>query len=567
MSSAIEGLWPAPISCVRSAGSLSLAGPVRLELGPGAVGWAEVLMCRLSWILVPTGELVDRETRLRVDHDPNLAEEEFRLAVDADGVTVTAGSVLGAGHATVVLRQLVGVDAHRSAPINRAQWSVPMVRIHDRPMHSWRGFMLDVSRHFAPKDELLRVIDRMALHRLNRLHLHLTDDQGWRVESRAFPEIERVASWRTATGIGMFPFDRSEQELDGTPHGGLYSLDDLREVTAYARRQGILVVPEIDLPAHASAVLAAVPELRVPGIEIPEVTCRFTPSGRVVSPLEASRTALATLLAELAGAVDSPYLHIGGDEASLADWEASVEVQNDTAARGLRDVAEMRVDLTRFLIEVVHGLGRTPIVWEEAFVAGGLSPDTVVMAWRSEAKGLAAMEAGHDVVMTPLGCTYLDYSEPGADEPLAVGSGQSIARVAAYTPAKGTGPGRLLGTQAALWTEFVPDARTRAYRMFPRLCVAAANGWTGRPTDWPAARPALERHLDRLAAAGVEYRPLEGPHPWQRGGTGARRSTSPLTVEMVVHLLGSALDDSGMPELDDVLDLAAPQSIPEPTDF
>ena len=351
----------------------------------------------------------------------------------------------------------------------------------------------------------------------------------------------------------MIPFDGSEQELDGTPHGGLYSLNDLREITAYARSQGITVVPEIDLPAHASAVLAAVPQLRVPGIDVPEVTCRFTPSGRVVSPLDASRAALATLLAELADAIDSPYVHIGGDEASLADWEASAEVQEAIAAKGLGDVAAMRVDLTRFLIEVLHGLGRTPVVWEEAFVAGGLSPDTVVMAWRSEAKGLAAMEAGHDVVMTPLDGNYLDYSEPGLDEPLAIGGGQSIERVAAYTAARGDGPGRLLGTQAALWTELAPDARTRAYRMFPRLCVASANSWTGQATDWPAVRPALEHHLERLSAAGVEYRPLDGPHPWQRGGTGARRSTSPLTVDMVVNLLGATLDDSGMPDLDDLL--------------
>ncbi|HRC12551.1 MAG TPA: family 20 glycosylhydrolase [Dermatophilaceae bacterium] len=553
MSSAIEGLWPPPFACVRSAGSLSLAGPVRLELASGADGWAEALRGRLAWILVPNDEVGASETVIRVDHDSSLAQEEFRLAIAADGLTVAAGSVLGAGHAAVVLRQLVGVDAHRSVPIDRAGWSVPIVRIHDWPMHSWRGFMLDVARHFVPKDELLRVIDRMAMHRLNRLHLHLTDDQGWRVESRAFPEIGRVASWRPATGIGMIPFDGSEQELDGTPHGGLYSLNDLREITAYARSQGITVVPEIDLPAHASAVLAAVPQLRVPGIDVPEVTCRFTPSGRVVSPLDASRAALATLLAELADAIDSPYVHIGGDEASLADWEASAEVQEAIAAKGLGDVAAMRVDLTRFLIEVLHGLGRTPVVWEEAFVAGGLSPDTVVMAWRSEAKGLAAMEAGHDVVMTPLDGNYLDYSEPGLDEPLAIGGGQSIERVAAYTAARGDGPGRLLGTQAALWTELAPDARTRAYRMFPRLCVASANSWTGQATDWPAVRPALEHHLERLSAAGVEYRPLDGPHPWQRGGTGARRSTSPLTVDMVVNLLGATLDDSGMPDLDDLL--------------
>ena len=549
MNTAIAGLWPPPVSCTAGAGELRLAGPVRLECGDSVTDWSEPLLDRLGWLRARPGTASGAAV-IRVDRDLSLAQEEFTLQVDPAGaVSIAAGSLLGAGHATVTLRQLLPADAHRRTPIHRAGWVVPTVRIRDRPAHQWRGFMLDVARHFTPKTELLQIIDWLALHRLNRLHLHLTDDQGWRFESRAYPALAETASWREGTVIGMPSFDGdtpgldSTPELDGTPHGGYYTLDDLREITAHARARGIVVVPEVDLPAHASALLAAVPELRVPGAPVPEVAGTFGLPARVISPLPAAREAIATILGELASAIDSPYLHLGGDEAALTDWESSGEVRAYQEVRGLASVHELRADLTAFLAGQAAALGRRPVVWEEAFLADGITADTIVMAWRSQAAGLAAMAAGHDVVMAPIDGSYLDYAESPQDG-LALGYGQTVARVAGFAPARGAGPGRLLGVQAALWTEFIPDARTRAARMFPRLSVHAANAWTGRPTPWPGGSPALTAHLERLAAAGVEYRPLDAPHPWQRGGTGRRAAASRLTVEAVAALLGSPEEEA-----------------------
>ena len=472
---------------------------------------------------------------MSVRRDPDLGPEAYRLRVDADRIAIEAGSVLGAGHATVTLRQLLPPDAHRTTPIARAGWTAPCVRIADEPGLEWRGFMLDVARHFAPKDEVLQILDRMALHKLNRFHLHLTDDQGWRFASDAYPAIAEIASWRRETVVGGHFLDAGEPEFDGTPHGGIYSLDDLREITAHAAGLGIVVIPEIDLPAHASALLAAVPELRTPGTGTPEVLTRFGHSGRVVNPLPEGRAALATLIGELADAVSSPYLHLGGDEATLSDWEGSAAVSAYRAASGLNSTADLRVDLTRFLEAEVAALGRRAVVWEEAFQIGGLATDTVVMAWRAETLGLAAMAAGHDVVMCPVDGTYLDYADEPVDG-LSIGSGQTVERVACYSPSRGAGPGRLLGVQAQLWTEFTPDARIRTARMFPRLAVRAAAAWSGVAVDWPAARPALAAHLERLAAAGVEYRPLDAPHPWQAGGTGRRQPTTSLTMDQVAHV-------------------------------
>lgn len=555
MEHGIAGLWPKPIAARAGDGSLQMRTQVELHCEGGAEAWTDMLLYRLSWLQPRTSTGNTDATLIHVMHDASLLAEEFLLDVTTAGITIRAGSELAAGHATVTLRQLLPADAHRAAPVQRAQWSLPIVHIHDAPAFPWRGFMLDVARHFAPKDELLRVLDRMAMHRLNRLHLHLTDDQGWRFESPTYPKIAEVATWRESSGIGMVPFDGTQQESDGTPHGGFYTLDDLREITAYAKRLGITVVPEVDLPAHASALLAAIPDARVPGAPVPTVATTFVPSGRVVSPLPAAREVLATLLAELASAIDSPYLHIGGDEASLSDWDASEAVHEHMREHGFSTVDELRADLTAFLVGVVESLGRTAVVWEEAFLAGGITQQTVVMAWRAEDAGLAAMASGHDVVMLPMPGNYLDYAEDGDDEPLALGSGQGVARVAAYSPSRGNGPGRMLGMQAALWTEFVPDARLRAYKMFPRLAVHAANAWTGVPTAWPEARPALERQLERLAAAGVEFRPLDGPHAWQRGGTGRRRNTSPLTIDMIIALAAAMAAGTGAPDLEELAKL------------
>jgi hexosaminidase len=549
-------LWPAPAHVTATGGELRLDGPVALTLVGAALGWESSLLARLAWLAPrPTAERADAPgmPRVTVHADPDLAPEGYGLEVEPGGIRIRAATAAGAGHATAVLRQLVGPDGFRAAPLDRAQWRVPAVRIVDAPAHEWRGFLLDVARYFVPKEELLRIVERLSMHRLNRLHLHLTEDAGWRVESAAYPRLAEVGSWRAQTAIGLPRYDGTPPELDGTPHGGYYTAADLREITAYAALHGVVVVPEIDLPAHSSALMAAIPELVVPGCPVPTVAETFVPSTRVVSPLPAARRVLATLLQELADAVDSPYLHVGGDEASLRDWSAPA-VTDHIAERGLAGVGALRADLTAYLVGVVESLGRRAIVWEEAFAGGGLSPRTIVMPWLGEARGVAAMDAGYDVVMSPMQSCYLDYSEDGEDGLLAIGSGMTIDRVAAYAPAPHPGPGRLLGVQAALWGEFTPDASTRSLRMFPRLAVHAANAWTGSPTPWPAARSSLERHLARLDAAGVAYRPLDGLHPWQRGGTGRRAMTSPLTVESVGRLMADLSRSEGVPDLEAFLD-------------
>lgn len=534
--------WP-PLP-IESRGWIALSGAPTVA-GP----WTEEIRFALRVLDPLPGPPNPPAPHLRTVADPTLPDEGYRLDIAEDptggaSITIAARSADGARHAATTIRQLLPIDAWRASAHRRDDWRLPIVTLEDAPAWPYRGFMLDVARHFAPVPEVLRWIELAAMHRLNRLHLHLTDDQGWRIDLPSHPRLAEIASWRESTFVGHPHHEQRPDGVfdDGTPHGGCYSPADLREITEYAARHGITIVPEVDLPGHASALLAAMPELGVPGCPPQRVASGWGLLGRTVSPLPESMATLAALLAEVAELIDSPYLHIGGDEADLTMWRESPEVV--ALAERAGGMEELRGAVNAQLASVVTELGRRPIAWDDAFVAGGLPTDTIVMPWRAQSLGLTAAARGHDVIMAPVVPTYLDYAEAMTDaEPLALGAPQTVADAAAWVPpaAPAGSPGRVLGGQAQLWTEYLPDRAAREYRVFPRLAVLAGNLWRGTPVlgdgrgspDDPApadpaladpalADPALADQLARLDARHVNQRPLTGPRPWQRAGTGRR---------------------------------------------
>ncbi|MFG2071159.1 beta-N-acetylhexosaminidase [Nonomuraea maritima] len=484
--------------------------------------------CVLSTGATVSGDLVDAvrlalpgldlrpgdSGEIDVRRDPSLGEEAYRLTAGSRGVEITAGGRAGAFYAAQSLHQLLPDASYRFS--SDASWEVPGVRIEDAPRFTWRGLHLDVARHFFPKREVLRLIDLMAVHKLNRLHLHLADDQGWRVESRAYPRLHEVASHRPRTVTSHY---REAATYDDVPHGGHYSLDDLAEIAAYARARCVTVVPEIDVPGHASAILAAYPEFGATG-ERHEVLDRWGISPAILSPLPPTVEFLVTLFDELLGALgETPYVHIGGDEVVLDHWAASAEITAYRESLGLATANELQAWFLRRLADALAERGARAVVWDEAFVSGGLRDDTIVMPWRGMGVGRRAAAAGHDVVATPVFPLYFDYAEAASpDEPMAIGDAITVDDVAAFDPAPGDWSGaelaRVLGVQAQLWTERVPDARTVDYRLWPRACAVAEVAWAGQARDGFGER--LARHLGRLDALGVEYRPLAGPLPWQR---------------------------------------------------
>jgi hexosaminidase len=541
-----HSLWPYPASVERQPGEWYL--PPEITTSVEHPGIAEFDAIEALWFLRPIGPSLSEVSDVRVRR-ADLPAGAYRLTVDAErGVEIRIRDRPGLLAAATTLRQLLPDDAWRPTPVTRGTWFVPAVVVDDEPVHEWRGLMIDVARHFLPVNQVLRYIDLVAMHKLNVLHLHLTDNQGWRVESRCRPRLNEIASWRPETALGH-PLEAimsgaSRLTFDGTPHGGLYTHADLAAIAAHGKVRGVTVVPEIDLPGHSAALLAAVPELAssvAPARSHPDAFTSLRPA--TISPLPSAMEVIGELLEEVASAVGGPYLHVGGDEADLSEWETAPEVIDYRKTLALSDVSALGQHVNQTLTSTVISLGRLPIFWDEAFAAGGLDERAFVMCWRGESIGLRAAAAGHKVIMAPVDPTYLDYAEvDDADEPVALGYGNDIARLAGWAP-PGGGSSRILGCHAPIWTEAVPDGRLLDYRVFPRLCLLAQAAWSGRPSEWPGRRVALERHCGRLQAAGVEFRPLDGPHPWQRGGTGARRWAGGFSIETVGAFLAQQADE------------------------
>jgi hexosaminidase len=455
-----------------------------------------------------------------------LPPEGYRLRVDAEGVRIDAGGPAGAFYGAQTLAALLPPGVWRRAPVGSGPWRLPYAEIEDAPRHAWRGVLLDVARHFLPVREVLRWIDLLALHRLNVLHLHLSDDQGWRVEVRGRPELTAVGGWRRSSPVGHHALGRA----DGRPHGGWYSQDDLREIVAHAAARHVTVVPEIDVPGHVGAALAAYPELG--NTDLPDraagagrdVACSWGVFEDVLNVEESTRDFFGDVLDQLMDVFPGPWFGIGGDECPAGQWERSPRARARMAELGITDPAGVRAWYAAGLAERLAARGRRALVWDELCDAG-LPPGAVVASWRGRDGARTAVRRGHDAVLCPEGEVYLDYRQSDDPaEPTPVGTLTSLARVHAFRahldpdgpPGDGPEPGRVLGAQCALWSEYADSPRALDYLAFPRVCAFAEAVW-GTAADGGHAGflARLAVHERRLDALGVEYRPAGGPHPWQ----------------------------------------------------
>ncbi|BFV59054.1 beta-N-acetylhexosaminidase [Kitasatospora sp. CMC57] len=468
--------------------------------------------------------------------DGSLAPEAYRLSVSPDGVRLSAGAPAGAFLGVQTLRQLLGPDAYRRAPLRRTGWVLPYTEIEDAPRFGWRGVLLDVSRHFLPKADVLRFLDLMAVHKLNVLHLHLTDDQGWRIEIKRYPRLTQVASWRERSMVGFRAAERRNEE----PHGGFYTQDDLREIVAYADARHITVVPEIDLPGHSQAAISAYPELGNTDVVDTAGLSVWTDWGISDNVLNVSEPTLRFfegVLEEVLEIFPSQFVHLGGDECRKEQWKLSPAAQRRIEGLGLADEEELQSWFIGHFDSWLAERGRRLIGWDE-ILEGGLAPGAAVSSWRGYQGGVAAAKAGHDVVMCPEQHVYLDHRQAaGEDEPIPVGFVRTLEDVYRFEPVPAeldaAAAARVIGTQANLWTEFMNDARDVDYRAFPRLAAFAEVAWSDLPRepaarDWPDFERRMATHYARLDALGVEYRPPAGPHPWQRRpGVQGRPSDGP----------------------------------------
>ncbi|CAD5954534.1 MULTISPECIES: beta-N-acetylhexosaminidase [unclassified Streptomyces] len=527
---AAPGLIPAPREVTWGAPG---AEPFRLDAAtvlaaaPGAEGVARLLRATVG---AATGlPLADgtEGSRVELSLDPALAPEAYGLVVDGDAVRITGGSAAGLSWGAQTFRQLLGPDAFRRAPVAPGRtWDVPAVVVEDAPRFSWRGLMLDVSRHFLPKDDVLRYLDLLAAHKLNVFHFHLTDDQGWRVEIKRYPRLTEAGAWRSRTKYGH----RASELWDETPHGGYYTQDDIREIVAYAAERHIRVVPEIDIPGHSQAAISAYPELGNTDVIDTTTLSVWDTWGinpNVLAPTDNTLRFFEGVFEELLDlfpAATSPFIHVGGDECLKDQWKESPTAQARIAELGLKDEDELQSWFIRHFDSWLTARGRRLIGWDE-ILEGGLAEGAAVSSWRGYAGGIAAAEAGHDVVMCPEQQVYLDHRQDGGpDEPMPIGYVRTLEDVYRFEPVP---PGlseeavrHILGTQANVWTEVMQNRSRVDYQVFPRLAAFAEVAWSSLPApadrDFAGFDARMTDHYARLDALGVDYRRPGGPLPWQR---------------------------------------------------
>ena len=452
-------------------------------------------------------------------------DEGYQLKVNAAGATIT-GKKAGVFYGTQSLLQLIEKKGH--------QLDIPAVTIDDKPNFAYRGVMLDVGRHFFGIDEIKKIMDVMAYLKMNRFHWHLTDDQGWRLEIKKYPKLTSISAWRDSTIVGPYnkPFI-----YDGIRSGGFYTQEQAREVVKYAADRNITVIPEIEMPGHSTAVLAAYPELgndtgayHVPGF--------WGVHRTIYSPGEATFTFLQNVLTEVMAIFPSKYIHVGGDEVPKDEWKTSPVAQQLIKANNLKDENELQSWFINRMEKFLNKNGRSLIGWDE-ILEGGLSANATVMSWRGEKGGIEAAKLGHDVVMSPGTYVYLDHAQAkdGKTEPLAIGGYLPLNVVYGYNPRPAAlTPDQqklIMGVQGNMWTEYVPTNNKLEYMLFPRVVALAEVGWTQQDNKNynNFSRYRLPLVLNDLAKWGINYRVPEADVVISADPSGRRK----ITITPFIH--------------------------------
>jgi hexosaminidase len=501
-------LVPEPVSLTPRAGEFRVDTATTVFVDPGA----RTAGAALERAIGPTraGHAHDADIRVSINPD-GQPEHGYHLDVTADRVEIVGADAAGAFYGVQTLRQLLPTAAFAPAGTTRPV-TVPCVRVEDHPRLAWRGVMLDVARHFLPTDFVLRLIDLLAMHKLDVLHLHLTDDQGWRMEVPGYPRLTEVGAWRSETVIGHdTALADWDLRYDGRRHGGYYSTAELTAIVAHAEERHITVVPEIDMPGHMQAAIAAYPELGN-GIALPHVRRRWNVSTQLLNLDDGAMRFCQDVLTEAMRVFPSEFVHCGGDEVWVDEWRASAGVRRRINDLGLPDERALQGWFTQRIAAFLAEHGRRMVGWDEILDAGPLPQGVVVTPWRGDDAVQAALKAGVDVVMTQAKYLYLNYNQSRDvhNEPLAIGGYVPLSTVHAFDPTRFGD--RLLGAQAQLWTEYIDTPELAEYMLFPRLCAFAEAAWRPSPPNpqsFPHFLQRLRPHLNRLDALNVNYRPLD----------------------------------------------------------
>ncbi|CAN5652042.1 glycoside hydrolase family 20 protein [soil metagenome] len=450
------------------------------------------------------------------DADNSIGNEGYKLSVSAKNVSITANKSAGLFYGMQTLLQLLPAAIESKATVANTVWTIPCVEIMDQPRFGWRGLMFDVSRHFFTKAEVKQFIDDMVKYKYNLLHWHLTDDEGWRIEIKSLPKLTEVGAWRV-NREGKWANTSNPFPNEPKTYGGFYTQDDIKEIIQYAKERFVTVLPEIDVPGHSLAALAAYPELSCnPGPYEVSAGSRFMkwfPGGHegvidnTLCPAnEKVYEFLDKVFTEVAQLFPFEYIHMGGDETAKNFWEQSEQIKALMQKENLKDVNEVQSYFVKRVEKIVNAKGKKLIGWDE-ILEGGLAPSAAVMSWRGMKGGITAAKMGHPVVMTPYDFVYLDFvqGEPSVEPP--VYATLRLNKTYQFEPVpEGVDPKLILGGQGNLWTEQLQRYRSVQYMMWPRGLALAECLWSPKEKkNWNDFANRVQQQFPRMDAAGIRY--------------------------------------------------------------
>jgi hexosaminidase len=458
--------------------------------------------------------------------DPKLGKEGYALKVTETITTITANTPAGIFYGVQTFKQLLPDEVEGTTVAAGIVWQAPVVEVNDQPRFGWRGLMLDVSRHFFTKEEVKRYIDDMAKYKYNVLHLHLTDDHGWRLEIKSLPKLTEVGAWNVKK-TGRFGTFSKADSTEPRDYGGFYTQDDIRELVKYAKERFVNIMPEIDVPGHSLAAIAAYPDLvATPGkyyVSSGEKFMEWPPKGHfyglidnTLSPArEGVYTFLDKVFTEVAQLFPFEYIHMGGDETARNFWEKSAEIKALMQREKLKNLDEVQAYFVGRVYKIITSKGKKMIGWDE-ILDGGLIPGAAVMNWRSAQAGVTgisggakAAKMGHEVVMTPQDFVYLDYMQGDEIMEPKVYASLRMKKAYAFEPLPaGVDEKFIKGGQGNLWTEQVYNQRQLQYMTWPRAFAISEAVWSPRSVkNWPGFVERVEDHMNRLQIAGTKYAP------------------------------------------------------------
>lgn len=428
--------------------------------------------------------------------DPKLADEEYFLSTDRNGITIKGRSGKELFYGIQTLLQLIPAKSKGLAKI-------PLVNIKDRPTFGWRGMHLDVGRHFFPVEFIKKYIDFLAMYKMNTFHWHLTEDQGWRLEIKKYPRLTEFGAWRNRSMVGHY----NENKFKEGRYGGFYTQEQAKEIVKYASDRHITVIPEIELPGHASAAVASYPNLGCTGKPI-DVAVKWGVFDDIYCPKEETFNFLEDVLTEVMAIFPSKIIHIGGDEAPKTQWKESSIAQEVIKREGLKDEHELQSYFIQRIEKFLNKHGRQIIGWDE-ILEGGLAPNAKVMSWRGFEGGIEAAKQYHDVVMTPGDYVYFDhYQGNPKNEPVAIGGYTTVEKVYSFNPVPNslneTEKKYILGAQGNVWTEYIPTTDHVEYMVFPRITALSEVLW-GTNKDYKAFQKRLLQHFKVLDKKEINY--------------------------------------------------------------